>query len=162
MKLLTTILIFLAAFILGYAIADYTKLPNRIYVIDGQDIDIQWRKGGREGIMTVAMLPKQLLYFSKEKPKDKLKHISREAMLDSWEEIKTMSQESFFVTLETQGEMAKRHHALLHDMSYHEGNKHLVLKITPPLEEDEITPHAVNLPKDEHFHKATLHIFQMH
>lgn len=162
MRVLTSTLILLAGFILGYLLSDHMRLPNRIYVIDGQDIHVSWQDGGMKGIMTVAHLPKELLYFSKEKPKDTLKHISREDMIDSWEEIKTMSRESFFVTLETQGEEAKRHHALLHHMTYHEEDKKLILEITPPREDGKGISKISKFPTREHFHKATLHIFQMH
>jgi hypothetical protein len=81
MKLLTGILIFLSAFILGYSLADYSKLPSRLYVIEGYDMKIQWRNDGTEGVITLKKPSEEFLYFSKENPKDIFKSISRDDFL---------------------------------------------------------------------------------
>lgn len=161
MKLLTGILVFLSAFILGYSLADYTKLPSRLYVIEGQDMHIQWRKGGKEGKITLKKLPAQFLYFSKEKPKDVLKSISREEFLKNWQEIKTMSQEAFFLSLEIPLPTPRHEHALVEDLFYKEDEKSLMLTVViPPVEGEEENLHTQNV-REEHFSYATLHLFQM-
>ena len=162
MKLLTGILIFLSAFILGYSIADYSKLPNRLYVIEGHDMKIQWRNGGKEGIITLKKTPEDFLYFSKENPKDIFKKISRDEFLKNWHEIKTMSQESFFVSVEIPSSVPRHEHALVQDLFYKEDDKSLMLKIlTPSVDKESSTTEEHQNNRLEHFSYATLHLFQM-
>lgn len=162
MKLLTGILIFLSAFILGYSLADYSKLPSRLYVIEGYDMKIQWRNDGTEGVITLKKPSEEFLYFSKENPKDIFKSISRDDFLRNWHEIKTMSQESFFVSVEIPFPVPRREHALVQDLFYKEEDKSLMLKILiPPVEGEDPATEGHQNNRLEHFSYATLHLFQM-
>jgi hypothetical protein len=161
MKLLTGILVFLSAFILGYSLAGREKLPTHLYVIEGKDIYVKWRGRGKEKRITLNKPPETFFYFSKEKPKQTT--ISRDEFLKNWQDwqdTKGFSRESFFVSIVTPHSLSKIEQALVQDIRYSEPEKSLTLTVMFPSIEREENDSKNQNPHEDKFSHITLHLFQ--
>lgn len=141
--------------------ADHTKLPNRVYVMNAKNIELSWEKGEAEATLTLKELPESIVYFSKEQPKDTLKSISTKEFLAFWNERKTINHEALFLTFDNHASNSSQQHALLQDIFYDENKSILSLRITPPRHEKEEDTKALKGPGTKVFDRMTFHIFQM-
>lgn len=153
MKVLTGILIFLAAFILGYALADYAKIPDRIYFVSVLKGTMAQKEKSREVVLTIPTPPQRVSYISKESPVEKMKELTLEAFISNWKSIQNTHREAFLLKLR-QGEHL--YHARLEGVRYDEEANMLILSTSPITKGSNIRRQTKEVIED-----GTLNIYQV-
>ena len=137
MKLFTSILIFLAAFILGYAISEHTKIPNRVY--EFQIGKAQLKRDQNTTELSLSFIgPDHITYISKEHPLNSIKTLPSKKLIELLEKTKTMHKEPL---LKLQGGAFSFYGVLREARTENEGISFLIepFREAPLLERENIT-----------------------
>jgi len=130
MKILTFLIISLAAFILGYSVAEYTDAPSRTYVIKSNKSHFSKNEEEKNFQIYIKDPQPSIQFVSNEKPSEAVKSISLDTFLGQIDALNTIQKKQAVIKIIFQGKKGLIHtYALLTDLLYDKENNVLRLNL---------------------------------
>jgi|GEM_PF-2910648 len=131
MKILTLLIISLAAFILGYSVAEYTDAPARTYVIQSNNSHFSKTDEDKKFQVYIKDPHPSIQFVSNEKPSEAVKSIPLKAFLDQIDSLNSIQKKQVVIKIIFQEKSGKLNHiyVLLTDLLYDEEKNVLRLNI---------------------------------